>query len=96
MDTPDLTLNEMRGLIYIHDINQELAQPEPATITQLSEMAEWRSKYFTDAWTSLKPRGLVDREKDGVNTRLSTTDHGDKVVSLLKQLNKELDEAENR
>jgi len=94
MDVPDLTINEKRGLIYIHDINQELEQIEAATISQLADNSRWRSKYFTNAWKKLVPRGLVKREKDGVYTRLSTTDKGDEAVNTILRLNQVLDEAE--
>lgn len=96
MDVPDLTEIEKRGLIYIRDINQELEQVENPTITQLTNESDWSSKYYTTAWQRLQPKGLVKRETDGMYTRLSVTSKGAEAVTLLKQLNEVLMEAENQ
>ena len=91
-EIPYLNENEIRGLFYIQDINQELDQDKPATISQLVSHSEWRSNYYTSLWQSLAPQ-LINREKDGNNTRLSLTDNGRATVSLYKQLNEIFEEA---
>lgn len=85
-DIPHLNKNEIRGLFYVNDINQELEQDKPPSITQLAENSEWRSSYFTNLWKKLAPE-LVKRVEDGQNTRLELTEHGRESVRLYKELN---------
>lgn len=85
-DVPYLNVNDIRGLFYVKSINQELSQEEPATISQLAEASEWRSNYFTRLWKSLAPE-LINKVKDGSNTRLELTEHGRKAVSKYEELN---------
>jgi len=91
-DVPYLNETEIRGLLYIAEINQELDQSENATIAQLTDHSEWRSSYFTNTWKSLSPQ-LVNREKDGQNTRLGLTKLGWDAVSAYRELNMIFDEA---
>jgi len=91
-EVPHLNENEIRGLFYVCDINAELDQDKPATISQLVSRSDWRSNYYTDLWHRLSPQ-LIKREKDGNNTRLSMTENGRAIVSLYKQLNELFDEA---
>lgn len=91
-DVPYLTETEIRGLLYIADINQELDQSENATIKQLADHSDWRNSYFTRTWKSLSPQ-LVDRTKDGQNTRLGLTNLGWDAVSAYRELNMVFDEA---
>ena len=92
IDVPFLNENEIRGLFYVNDINQELSQDEPATISQLASNSDWRSSYFTSLWKSLAPE-LVSRETDGQNTRLELTEDGRAAVFLYKRLNQTFSEA---
>lgn len=85
-DIPHLNPNEIRGLFYVYDINQELDQEKPATITQLVDNSDWRSNYYTNFWKQLAPE-LVKREKDGNNTRLSLNQDGREAVVAYKELN---------
>ena len=85
-EIPYLNENDIRGLFYIEDINQELDQDEAATISQLADHSEWRSNYYTNLWQSLSPE-LIKRERDGNNTRLSLTDAGAKAVLRYKEIN---------
>lgn len=91
-DVPYLNETDIRGLLYIAEINQELDQSENATIKQLTEHSDWRNSYFTRVWQNLAPQ-LVDREKDGQNTRLGLTNLGWDAVSAYRELNMVLDEA---
>jgi len=91
-EIPYLNENEIRGLFYIQDINHELDQDKPATISQLVDHSEWRSNYYTNLWKSLHPE-LINREKDGNNTRLNLTETGVKTVSTYKKLNQLFEEA---
>lgn len=91
-DIPYLNKNDIRGLFYVNDINQELQQDEPATISQLQENSEWRSSYFTNLWQNLSPE-LVKRLRDGQNTRLELTEQGRVAVQLYKELNMVFSEA---
>lgn len=86
-DVPNHTEHEIRAMIYIRQINQELDQEEPAQMAVLSEHADWDSKYFTRAWKRLEPQGLVKRTKDGAKTRLELTDAGRETADLYMQIN---------
>jgi len=85
-EVPYLTETQIRGLIYIADINHELQQDKPASITELSGNSEWPSSYYTKLWQSLAPQ-LIERSEDGQNTRLKLTEEGTEAVSLYKSLN---------
>ena len=91
-DIPYLNKNEIRGLFYIREINQQLEQEEAATISQLSERSDWRSSYYTSLWKALAPE-LVNRDSEGYNTRLSLTKHGQSAVSHYEELNFIFEEA---
>lgn len=91
-DIPHLNPNEIRGLFYIYDINLQLDQEKPATISQLVDNSDWRSNYYTNLWKQLAPE-LVNREKDGNNTRLSLNDDGVEAVDHYAELNVIFDRA---
>jgi len=86
-DVPEDTTHEIRAMVYIRQVNQELDQEKPAKIATLSDMSDWDSKYFTRAWKRLVPKGLVVRKKDGANTRLELTDAGRKTADLYMEIN---------
>lgn len=90
-DIPYLNKTDIRGLFYVHSINQELNQERPATISQLVERSEWRSNYYTTLWQSLAPQ-LIDRTAEGNRTRLSLTEEGEKAVAKYQELNQLFDE----
>lgn len=91
-DVPDDTTHEIRAMIYIKEVNQELDQEKPAIIAELSRSTGWDSKYFTRAWKSLEPKGLVKRIRDNGNTRLKLTDKGLKTAELYMKINEVRDE----
>lgn len=86
-DVPDDTTHEIRAMVYIRQVNQELDQEKPAYIGQLEEATGWESKYFTRAWKKLVPKDLVKKTKDGQNTRLQLTGKGRKTADLYMQIN---------
>lgn len=94
-DIPYLTENQIRGLFYIQEINLELDQKKPATISQLADNSEWFSNYFTRLHKALSP-GLIVKDTDKVNTRLSLSEEGEKAVELYKDLNQVFSEAETQ
>ena len=83
-DVPYLPENSIRGIFYVGEINQELEQEKPATISQLAENSEWRSSYYTTLWKNLSPE-LVKRENDGQNTRLELTKQGREAYILYRK-----------
>lgn len=89
-DIPSFTDHEVRALLYLYEAHT-LEDVEAPTITELSDMTDWESKYFTRAWKRLEPRNLVDRQTDGKNTRLALTDAGMKVASKFMEINEVLD-----
>lgn len=91
-DVPYLNETDIRGLLYIAEINQEIDQEKNATISQLADHSEWRNSYFTKIWKKLAPE-LVEREKDGQNTRLGLTNLGWEAVSAYRELNMVFEEA---
>jgi DNA-binding MarR family transcriptional regulator len=92
-DIPYLTPHEIRGLIYIHDVNQEYENTP--NLAELERATGWNSKYFTNVWKKLVPKNLVNRDVDGNNTRLSTTEIGGRVVDRYKELNQLFEQAEH-
>lgn len=86
-DVPNDTTHEIRAMVYIRQVNQELDQNKPAYIGQLEKHTGWESKYFTRAWKKLVPKTLVKKTKDGQNTRLQLTDKGRKTADLYMQIN---------
>ena len=92
-DIPSFTDHETRALIYIYEVekHQKNEDEDPPTISELSELTDWSSKYFTRAWKRLQPKNLVDRRVDGKNTRLSLTDKGVKVAEKFLEINAVMD-----
>lgn len=91
-DIPFLNRRSIRGLFYVQDINRELDQEKPATLSQLAENSEWRSNYYTSLHKNLAPQ-LINKVRDGNNTRLELTRHGESAVHHYRLLNEVLDEA---
>lgn len=87
-DIPSFTDNEVRAMIYIRQVNLE--REVPATISELVDETDWRSRNYTRAWKRLVPRDLVERVKDGTNTRLKLTDDGRKVADKMLEINEVL------
>jgi len=87
MDVPSLTKHEMRSILYINEVNQQLQQDKPATIKQLVDNTGYTSRQFTRAWNRLQPRGLVERSVDGKNTRLQLSDAGQTFAGALVDMN---------
>lgn len=91
-DIPNETMHERRAMLYIKQVNEELDQKQPANLATLAEESDWNSKYFTRAWKKLEPKGLVNKEKDGVSTRLELTDQGHRYVELMLEMNEVLNQ----
>jgi len=91
-DVPNETVHEKRALLYIKQVNEQLDHDKPANIATLAEESDWESKYFTRAWKKLEPKGLVERVKDGVSTRLRVTDKGSRYVELMLEMNEVLEQ----
>lgn len=91
-DVPSFTDHEMRSILYINEVNQQLTQDKPATIKQLVENTGYSSRHYTRAWNRLQPRNIIERAEDGKNTRLKLTDKGNKVAAELLELNKVLEQ----
>lgn len=91
-DVPGLTDHEERALIYMHQTSQQRSTEKPPTITELTDLTDWSSKYYTRAWKRLQPQGLVSRRQDGKNTRLALTEKGSKVADKLLQINEVLEQ----
>jgi len=89
-DIPKFTDHETRALIYIYETEQQITQKP--SISELCDSTGWSSKYYTRAWKRLQPRNLVERTVDGKNTRLTLTDKGKQVASLLMDINKVLEQ----
>lgn len=93
-DIPFLTRHEIRAIMYIGEVNQEIeGEPNLATLEQHTG---WNSKYFTNAWKRLQPKGLVERKVDGNSTRLTLTDYGAAVLDSLYEINGILDRARRK
>lgn len=91
-DVPYLTETQIRGLLYVSDINYELEQEKPASISDLVNNSDWPSSYYTRLWQNLAPE-LVERITEGQNTRLKLTEAGKEAVTLYKSLNMVFSEA---
>jgi len=91
-DIPFLNRRSIRGLFYVQDINRELDQEKPATLSQLAENSEWRSNYYTDLHKTLAPQ-LIEKVRDGNNTRLKLTEDGKAAAHHYRQLNEVFEEA---
>jgi DNA-binding MarR family transcriptional regulator len=91
-DVPDETVHEKRAMLYIKQVNDEIDQDKPANLSTLSEESDWDSKYFTRSWKKLEPKGLVEREKDGISSRLQLTEKGKRYVELMLEMNQVLEE----
>jgi len=89
-DIPSFTDQEMRSILYIKQVNQELNQDKPATIKQLTDNTGYTSRHYTRAWNRLQPRNIINRVEDGKNTRLELTETGKGVAALLLELNEVL------
>jgi len=91
-DVPGLTDHEERALIYMYEANHERDKDKAPTISELTDLTDWSSKYYTRAWKRLQPQGLVSRKQDGKNTRLALTEKGSKVADKLLQINEVLEQ----
>jgi len=90
-DVPSFTDHEMRSILYISEVNQQLKQDKPATIKQLVDNTGYSSRHYTRAWNRLQPRDIINRVKDGKNTRLELTAKGHDMAGLLLQMNEVLE-----
>jgi len=90
-DVPSFTDHEVRSILYINEVNQQLNQDKPATIKQLVDNTGYTSRHYTRAWNRLQPRNIICREVDGKNTRLKLTDAGEKVAGLFLEMNEVLE-----
>ncbi len=88
-DVPQFTETEKRAILYIYETNQYL-DDAPAAISTLVEHTDLSSRYYTRAWKSLQPRGIIDRQRDGRQTRLQLTEKGRKAAQKLMELNEVL------
>lgn len=90
-DIPKFTDHEVRALIYIYEVeDQQKKEEKPPTISELADMTDWESKYYTRSWKRLQPKNLVNRKKDGQLTRLELTEDGAKVAEKLLEINQVL------
>jgi len=87
MDVPSLTEHEMRSILYIHEVNQQLQQDKPATMKQLVDNTGYTSRQYTRAWNRLQPRGIINRITEGKNTRLELTDTGEVFAAAILDMN---------
>jgi len=91
-DIPSFTEHEIRALVYLHEVEMQRDEEKPPIMSELEELTDWHSKYWTRSWKRLQPKGLINRVKDGQASRLALTEKGRLVANKFMQINEVLEE----
>ena len=87
------TKRELIVLKKVKQVNDKLAQEEPAIMKKIVGNSQVDHKKLHDGWTKLVPKGLMGREKIKTSSKIWVTEEGEKAIKELDKLDKIVAEA---